>query len=418
MKMKNKQILNFALTALIVIIVAVLGILAFSRKMPLRQGNTPDVDLPQPLRGIVTKVDQGKDGLQVELQAESLPYNVTISKMQAEIDGSFDQIVVGAEIEVTGQRIAGMDLPLIVANYVRVFGSSLILTGSSWELTAYDSQQPISDHQPTLQFETDQVSGTTGCNQYGGSYQVDDGSITFEGIYNTEMACQEPEDIMDQERAYLEMLNAAQSFELTDGTLTIFSENGQTLTYQPLSDNQSGQDNPSDDQSFVSQTNPTQESQPTQPAEIIEPPAGFKEYRDSQTGISIYIPEEWYIQNESIVDGEYAIFSSYSPDKYIGGEPREAGDMKCDLNLNPSADSVDGLVQQWEISSITTIVSEKEIVLNSGNPAGVFVVDSMGRSTTMVTNINDRLVTFTCWGEFELFDEIAATVHATAESSP
>lgn len=247
---------------------------------------------------------------------------------------------------------------------------------------------------------------------------MDDGSITFEGIYSTEMACQEPEDIMDQERAYLEMLNAAQSFELTDGTLTIFSKNGQTLTFQPLSNNQSGQDNPSDDQSSVSQTNPPEESQSTQPAEIIESPAGFKEYRDAQTGIAIFIPANWYIQSQSIVEGEYAIFSSYSPDKYVGGEARQTGDTKCDLNLNPSANSIDSLVQQWESSSITTIISEKDILLNSGNPGIVFVIDSMGLLTTLVTEVDNRLVQFTCWGESELFDQIAVTLHANDVSSP
>ena len=162
-------------------------------------------------------------------------------------------------------------------------------------------------------------------------------------------------------------------------------------------------DSPTDEQPYVSQTNPAVEPVPTQTAEIIEPPAGFKEYLDSQTGISISIPEEWYIQNQSVVEGEYAIFSSYPPDKYIGGEARQPGDTKCDLNIKPSAESLDALVQAWESSAITTIVSENEIVLNLGKPATVFVIDSMGRSTILVTEIGDRLVIFSCWGEFDLF---------------
>lgn len=418
MKTINKRILIITLVALISIIVAVLGISAFSPKMLFRQEHRPNSDFPQPLRGIVMQVEQGKDGVQVALQTEYILYNVTISKMQTEINGSFDEIIVGTEIEISGQGIAGMDPPLIVAEYVRVLGSSTEITENTWVLTAYNDQQPISEHQPTLRFETDQVSGTTGCNHYGGSYQVNDGTIKFEGIYSTEMACVDIPGIMDQEKLYLEILGAAQSFKVADGLLIIFAENGQTLTYQPQPDSLSGQELPADNQTSVSQSNPTDEPAPTQPANIFEPPVGFKEYQDSQTGISIYIPEEWYIQNQSIVEGDYAIFSSYPPDKYTGGEGRQPGDTKCDLNLNPDVNNVDSLVQQWESSPMTAIVSEEEIVLNSGNPGIIFVIDSMGRSTSLVTEVDNRLVKFSCWGEFELFEEIAVTLHATVESSP
>ena len=136
MNTKNKRIMYISLAALITIIVAVVGMLAFSPKMPFRQDNSTNGGSTQSLRGIVTQVEQGKDGLQVHLQTESLLYNVTISKMQAEIIGSFDQIVVGAEVEVSGQEIAGMDPPLIVAEQVTVLASSsnlLISASNSFE---------------------------------------------------------------------------------------------------------------------------------------------------------------------------------------------------------------------------------------------------------------------------------------------
>jgi hypothetical protein len=228
----------------------------------------------------------------------------------------------------------------------------------------------------------------------------------------------EPTDVMEQEQNFLEILGAAQSFKAEEDVLTIVSENGQTLNFQPLLPSASGLDSPSDGQPSVSQSNPTEEPQPIQPAEIIEPPAGFKEYQDSQTGIAIFIPANWYIQNQNIIEGQYAIFSSYPPDKYIGGEARQPSDTKCDLNLSPSVDSADALVQQWESSAMTTIVSEEELVLNSGTSGDKFVIDSMGVSTTMVTQVNGRLVTFSCWGEFEQFDEIAVTLHAANQTNP
>jgi heat shock protein HslJ len=106
------------------------------------------------------------------------------------------------------------------------------LAGQTWILTTYDDIQPIPDHQPTLQFEDGQVSGTTGCNHYGGSYQIKGDAIRFEALYNTEMACLEPEGLMEQEESFMKLLGAANRFELVDGVLTIFTGLGQTLIFE------------------------------------------------------------------------------------------------------------------------------------------------------------------------------------------
>jgi len=46
------------------------------------------------------------------------------------------------------------------------------LEGKTWVFTTYNDTQPIDGRQPILQFEADQVSGTTGCNHYGSAYQI------------------------------------------------------------------------------------------------------------------------------------------------------------------------------------------------------------------------------------------------------
>jgi hypothetical protein len=74
----------------------------------------------QRIHGIVTQVETGKDGVQVELETEYGFYNVTISVIQAEIERNFEQIKIGAEIEVTGRIINGMETPLMVADEVTV----------------------------------------------------------------------------------------------------------------------------------------------------------------------------------------------------------------------------------------------------------------------------------------------------------
>ena len=242
MHTNKKQISIKTLIVIIGIIVVGLVILAFSLKLTVNQETGPNVEMSQPLRGIVTQVELGKDGVQVELQTDDLLYSVTISQLQTEIIGSFDQIVVGAEIEVSGQEIAGMDPPLIVADTVRILGSSNPLTGNTWILTAYNDQQPINDHQPTLKFETDQVSGTTGCNHYGGTFQIDGDTIRFEGVFSTEMGCMEPEGLMEQERIYLELLRSVDKFELNGESLTFYAELNPILVFKVHSDNPVSED--------------------------------------------------------------------------------------------------------------------------------------------------------------------------------
>ena len=74
----------------------------------------------QEIHGTVAQVETGKDGVQIELETDSGLYNVTISILQAEIEGEFEQIKVGAKIEVTGRIIDGMEPPLLVAEQVTV----------------------------------------------------------------------------------------------------------------------------------------------------------------------------------------------------------------------------------------------------------------------------------------------------------
>lgn len=154
---------------------------------------------------------------------------------------------------------------------------------------------------------------------------------------------------------------------------------------------------------------PTVEARtPTPP---FEPPVGFKEYRDSTAGISVYVPDSWVVSH--IDAGEYAILQSYPLDKYVGGSRFEPGDTKCDLNIRPAGVHAADLVRQWKSDPLTTIVSEREIVLGSGQTATRFEIDSMGRSNSVITEINERAVALTCFGDFTPFDQIAATLKAS-----
>jgi peptidyl-Lys metalloendopeptidase len=140
-----------------------------------------------------------------------------------------------------------------------------------------------------------------------------------------------------------------------------------------------------------------------------EPPAGFRRYVNGASGVSLWVPESWTIV-EPGPHGGSPILQSYPQDKYVGGESRQPGDTKCDLTIHPPGASVADVVQQLRSSPRVTIVSEQEIALQSGRSGMRFEVESMGRSLSLITEINERAVVLTCSGELAQFDEIAITL--------
>ena len=53
------------------------------------------------------------------------------------------------------------------------------------------------------------------------------------------------------------------------------------------------------------------------------------------------------------------------------------------------------------------------MVLYSGKPGTRLEVDSMGRSLSLVTEVNQRVVVLTCFGDLAPFDQIAVTLRAS-----
>jgi len=107
------------------------------------------------------------------------------------------------------------------------------LDGTSWVLMAYRKTRPIPGTTITATFENGQVHGSAGCNSYGGSYQVNDGMITVSDIAITEMACLEPEGVMEQETMFCEFLLAGETLRFAGEQLQIFRPDGEALTFIP-----------------------------------------------------------------------------------------------------------------------------------------------------------------------------------------
>jgi len=103
--------------------------------------------------------------------------------------------------------------------------SAASLTGTQWVLTELNGQSPVPGTTITAAFtEEGQVTGSSGCNTYNGSYEIDGDTIKFGLTATTMMAC--PDPIMNQERDYLGALESAGTYEIANDELTLFDANG------------------------------------------------------------------------------------------------------------------------------------------------------------------------------------------------
>ena len=97
------------------------------------------------------------------------------------------------------------------------------LTDLIWVLQNTD-QPLLPDTTITIEFSADgQVNGSAGCNSYFGSYSLDSDSLITSPIGSTQMWC---EGIMEQESAFLQMLQTATGLTVTETELTIHTPDG------------------------------------------------------------------------------------------------------------------------------------------------------------------------------------------------
>ncbi len=80
----------------------------------------------------------------------------------------------------------------------------------------------------TLEFGAGgQVSGSSGCNTFSGSYQVEGQRLMFGALATTLMACADSR-LMDLEAAYLAALQSAETYDLQVNQLVILYDQGQS----------------------------------------------------------------------------------------------------------------------------------------------------------------------------------------------
>ena len=111
--------------------------------------------------------------------------------------------------------------------------SDLRLNGTRWTLTGYVAEgtprQVVNGSAVTLEFGDDgRITGSAGCNHYFAGYEMKGTAITIGPAGSTEMYCAEA-GVMDQESAYLSLLQKAASVTAGNDSLTVADAKGTTI---------------------------------------------------------------------------------------------------------------------------------------------------------------------------------------------
>lgn len=116
-----------------------------------------------------------------------------------------------------------------VASFVLISQS---LAGTSWTVIGYNNGRGgvvslISGTEITANFTDDgRISGNSGCNTYSAQFETQDGKINIGTAEVTEMACIEPEGVMEQEKLYLAALEMAENYKVQGGTMEMRTSQG------------------------------------------------------------------------------------------------------------------------------------------------------------------------------------------------
>jgi heat shock protein HslJ len=109
------------------------------------------------------------------------------------------------------------------------------LAGTTWHLTTLiegdAASSTVARTEPTLVVDdlAGRISGSTGCNQFGGSATFGEGTVEVGDLVATKMACDPA--VMDQESFVFEVLDAAATWEIAGTTLRIAAADGRALEF-------------------------------------------------------------------------------------------------------------------------------------------------------------------------------------------
>jgi heat shock protein HslJ len=107
-----------------------------------------------------------------------------------------------------------------------VGGASTGLRGTAWTVTSIGTRG-VSAPQPTMVFGTDgTISGTTGCNEYTGTFEEGGSTLTIRLLSSTARACADPAGARQEADLAVALGGAASWAIRPDGDLEIKASSG------------------------------------------------------------------------------------------------------------------------------------------------------------------------------------------------
>jgi heat shock protein HslJ len=107
-------------------------------------------------------------------------------------------------------------------------GPAATLAGTAWRAISVGGKLPVAAHEPWITFTTDQVTGSGGCNGFGGTYTFVNGILKFGEIATTLALCDGP--VGSIESSFGEVLRTVRSVSIdASGQLLIDGTAGQVL---------------------------------------------------------------------------------------------------------------------------------------------------------------------------------------------
>jgi heat shock protein HslJ len=128
------------------------------------------------------------------------------------------------------------------------------LAGTEWQLVSLgppnSEENVVAGTTPSASFGEDgRVTGNTGCNGYGGTYEVRGDTIAIGRLVSTRRACLD-QNANEQERRFLAALEGANRFRLSSDRLAIYSDRGRmVLNFVSNSPSDPGDRPPAEDRS-------------------------------------------------------------------------------------------------------------------------------------------------------------------------
>ena len=106
------------------------------------------------------------------------------------------------------------------------------LAGTSWTLQSLNGEDLIPGSEITAQFGEEQILGNAGCNSYQANYEQNNNQLTVLDFVSTEIFCEEPEGVMDQEGEYMALMLRVDRFEIENDRLTLSTPDVETLVFE------------------------------------------------------------------------------------------------------------------------------------------------------------------------------------------